>query len=601
MFLANLKVAPAGGGGGGSAAPGGDGRPPIIYPPTNPGQQPIQYPDGGALEDGDLWWDPDSGYLYIYLNGEWHPIGERPPVAVQPTPPDYNASGDVDNQYPIVEGDLWFDSDQLALYVAAEDEAGDLRWVITTPADRSVLQDEVDIPDLPFRFPSPKTGGGNPFDGMTVYNPVTKLWYVFNAGKNQWIDLPPGVNELSMTALLVRGPDDMNDQFAYRQADRDRLGTDALCYVNADTHEDWTRMVIPNHDLAGFDWTLITTAIIKGDQVSLIQFEKEDDPDLPDYTLRSDHKVESNFASVPPQGPYETKNGDISFLVKEPSGDAPFFDEEVIIRFKAIVNTGEDEIYYQENAPDPITDPELTAGNIWIDSTDNLLYVWTGDNWAEVSTCSGGGGGTGDYVKRKGDSMYGDLLFKWDEKTDDDDYLLSVRTNNTYNPKQRNFNGDYPEFELANSLYLGPKDDQSNSGLEIYAAAKGVNYGHYLEVSGRELWSAAYGTDGNITSTITHRYNGDFDFRSAGTSASGGFYVDVHNQDPNSKISFYANTSIELNTMSGYELYLDEQNGLTYNATIVETDDPKTVTNKEYVDTFLNKYGDTVGDATAPC
>ena len=56
------------------------------------------------------------------------------------------------SKYPIAEGDLWFDSDQLALYVAAEDEAGDLRWVITTPADRSVLQDEVDIPDLPFPF-----------------------------------------------------------------------------------------------------------------------------------------------------------------------------------------------------------------------------------------------------------------------------------------------------------------------------------------------------------------------------------------------------------------------------------------------------------------
>ena len=70
---------------------------------------------------------------------------------------------------------------------------------------------------------------------MTVYNPVTKLWYVFNAGKNQWIDLPPGVNELSMQPILVRGADDMSETFAYRQADRDRLGTDALCYVNADT------------------------------------------------------------------------------------------------------------------------------------------------------------------------------------------------------------------------------------------------------------------------------------------------------------------------------------------------------------------------------
>ena len=182
---------------------------------------------------------------------------------------------------------------------------------------------------------------------------------------------------------------------------------------------------------------------------------------------------------------------------------------------------------------------QINEGDLWVDINGNHLYVYYNGVWSEVTTCSAGdGGGTGDYVERKGDSMYGDLLFKWDEKTDDDDYLLSVRTNNTYNPKQRNFYGDYPEFKLANSLYLGPKDDQSNSGVEIYAAAKGVNYGHYLEVSGLELWSAAYGSDGNITSTFTHRFNGDFDFRSDGTSASGGFYVDVHNQDPNSKSQF---------------------------------------------------------------
>ena len=419
MFLANLKVAPAGGGGGGNTA-AGDGGAIIIYPMPDGGAPPTQDNDGKPIDKGDLWYDPNTGYIWIYDGTNWVPAGERPPVSVGPTPPQWNASGDTNNRYPIVEGDLWFDSDQLALYVAAEDELGDLRWVITTPADRSVLQDEVDIPDLPFRFPSPKTGGGDPFDGMTVYNPVTKLWYVFNAGKNQWIDLPPGVNELSMTALLVRGPDDMDESFAYRQADRDRLGTDALCYVNADTHEDWTRMVIPNHDLTGFDWTLITTAIIKGDQVSLIQFEKEDDPDLPDYTLRSDHQVESNFTVVPPAGPFEAKNGSISFLVKEPSGDAPFFDEEVIIRFKAIVNTGEDEIYYQENAPDPITDPELTAGNIWIDSDDNKLYVWNGTSWSEVTACTGTE--VGDYVLKAGDTMSGALTME------DADHIHMVNT-----------------------------------------------------------------------------------------------------------------------------------------------------------------------------
>ena len=181
MFLANLKVAPAGGGGGGSAAPGGDGRPPIIYPPTNPGQQPGTYPGGGALEDGDLWWDPDSGYLYIYLNGEWHPIGERPPVAVQPTPPDYNASGDIDNQYPIVEGDLWFDSDQGALYVAVTNVDGDLVWVITTPADRTILEDE--IPTTRYVFPAAA-------DKQIEVNDTTGISYIYNASKNQWIDLP---------------------------------------------------------------------------------------------------------------------------------------------------------------------------------------------------------------------------------------------------------------------------------------------------------------------------------------------------------------------------------------------------------------------------
>ena len=248
MFLANLKVAPAGGGGGGSAAPGGDGRPPIIYPPTNPGQQPGTYPGGGALEDGDLWWDPDSGYLYIYLNGEWHPIGERPPVAVQPTPPDYNASGDIDNQYPIVEGDLWFDSDQGALYVAVTNVDGDLVWVITTPADRTILEDE--IPTTRYVFPAAA-------DKQIEVNDTTGISYIYNASKNQWIDLP-----------------------------------------------------------------------------------------------------------------------------KSPGWQ-----------------------YFQDDAPEDNDENNLRPGDLWINSTDNLIYVWTGDNWAEVSTCSGGGGGTGDVTKEYVDAQ----------------------------------------------------------------------------------------------------------------------------------------------------------------------------------------------------
>ena len=349
IFLANLKVPPSGGGGGQSGAAGGGGSV-IIYPKPDGGAPPDKDNDGKPVDKGDLWFDPNTGYLWIYNGTEWVPIGERPPVSVQPTPPLWNSSGDTNNRYPLVEGDLWFDSDQLALYVAAYDVVGDLRWVITTPADRSVLQDEVDIPDNPFVFPSPILGnGGNPFDGMTVYNDTTKLWYVYNANKNQWIDLPPGVNELSLTAILVRGADDFDETFEFNQADRDRLQTNALCYVNADDHDDFTRIVIPDFDTAGFDWSFILRGLQAGDQLTLIQKDETDPNDI--FPFRSDYLTVGEIVENS-----ESFNTEISFESEQPL-HVPLFDEPVLIRFKAIVNTGEDEIYYQENAPDPITTP----------------------------------------------------------------------------------------------------------------------------------------------------------------------------------------------------------------------------------------------------
>ena len=399
IFLANLKVPPSGGGGGQSGAAGGGGSV-IIYPKPDGGSPPTSDNDGKPIDKGDLWFDPNTGLIWIYDGNNWVPIGDRPPVSISPNPPLWNPAGDTNNRYPIVEGDLWFDSDQLALYVAAEDELGDLRWVITTPADRSVLQDEVDIPDLPFRFPSPKAGGGDPFDGMTVYNPVTKLWYVFNANKNQWIDLPPGVNELSLTAILVRGADDFDETFEFNQADRDRLGTDALCYVNADDHDAFTRIVIPDFDTAGFDWSFILRGLQAGDQLTLIQKDESDPDDI--FPFRSDYLTVGEIVENS-----ESFNTEISFESEQPL-HVPLFDEPVLIRFKAIVNTGEDEIYYQENAPDPITNPELTAGNIWIDSDDNKLYVWNGTSWSEVTACTGTE--VGDYVLKAGDTMSGPLV-----------------------------------------------------------------------------------------------------------------------------------------------------------------------------------------------
>ena len=233
-----------------------------------------------------------------------------------------------------------------------------------------------------------------------------------------------------------------------------------------------------------------------------------------------------------------------------------------------------------DNDGKPIQD-----GDLWVDINGNILYVYYDGVWSEVTACGTGTLDEKKFVKRSGDSMYGDLLFKDDEETDDADYLLSIRTNNTYNPRQRTFYGDYTEFKVENALYFGPKTDTSNLAFEVWAARSNGRGGHYFEVTGNEVWSGSYNTSNNFNSYLSHASDGSFLFRSE-RNGSGGFFVDVFGKGThNDYISFYADTSIRLNTDSGYTLKLDDDNGLTYNATIGDTDDAKTVTNKEYVDT----------------
>ena len=182
LFLCNLKVPPSGGGGGAGGAAGGGGSI-IIYPQPDGGQPPSQDNEGKPIDKGDLWFDPNTGLLWVYNGTDWLPVGDRPPVYVNPTPPLWNSSGDTDNRYPIREGDLWYDSEQLALYVAALDADDDLVWIIATPANRSAVDDEV--AGNPFVLPA------NAADRQEEYNPVTDTWYVYNAPKQQWIDFNP--------------------------------------------------------------------------------------------------------------------------------------------------------------------------------------------------------------------------------------------------------------------------------------------------------------------------------------------------------------------------------------------------------------------------
>ena len=69
LFLANLKVTPAGGGGGGTAAGGGGSV--IIHPGPQP---PITDNDNRPIQEGDLWVDINGNILYVYYDGVWSEV-----------------------------------------------------------------------------------------------------------------------------------------------------------------------------------------------------------------------------------------------------------------------------------------------------------------------------------------------------------------------------------------------------------------------------------------------------------------------------------------------------------------------------------------------
>ena len=461
LFLTNLKVPPSGGGGGQGGAAGGGGSI-IIYPQPDGGPQPDKDNDGKPIDKGDIWFDPNTGLLWVYNGTVWLPVGDRPPVSIGANPPIWNSSGDTNNRYPIREGDLWFDSDQLALYVAANDSNDNLVWVITIPADRSVLLAEV--PVNPFVFPSPAPGTyAN--DGDTVYNPTTELWYIYNGSKNQWIDLPPGRQELSLQAILLRGADNFPTTFEYEPADRVTYDTDALCYVNADDHPSFTRIVVPFVDTAGFDWTVMLRSIRKGDQLSLVQIDAVDplDPD-DDFPFRSDYLTISDITENA-----ESINIDIDYQQENPI-HLPLFGEPVAIRFKAIVNVGDREIYYQDTAPDSTTNPDLVEGNLWVDTDDNKMYVWNGSAWSEVTACAGIS--EGEYVRKEGgDSMEGPLTIEGPRKAGDDPtkpYLVSsIKTLNIDNAQN---SGLHLRHSGSSKVYIGSDDVAFASNIKFNRA-----------------------------------------------------------------------------------------------------------------------------------
>jgi hypothetical protein len=173
LLLCNLKSSSGGGVSGGNGVGGGGGN--III--ENGPNGPITDGDGVPVNDGDLWYDPLNGWLHVYHQGQWLVVAGDPPVLMSAMPPDQDYG-----EHPIQEGSLWFDTEQLALYVAGKDSLGAMRWITAIPSDRSAVDDTVNIPFVPPGIAS---------TGTEATNPVTGIVYVYNATKKQWIDKAP--------------------------------------------------------------------------------------------------------------------------------------------------------------------------------------------------------------------------------------------------------------------------------------------------------------------------------------------------------------------------------------------------------------------------
>ena len=143
---------------------------------------PTQDANGTPVLPGMLWYNPDTGHLFVRSanNLEWIPIAGLPSAEFSADPPTEDRGG-----HPIEPGDLWWDTDLAALFVAALDATDQMVWVVALPADRAAVPDT----QLPFQFPFST-------DGRIETNPTTGIRYIYHAAKNQWIDIPTTGNSI---------------------------------------------------------------------------------------------------------------------------------------------------------------------------------------------------------------------------------------------------------------------------------------------------------------------------------------------------------------------------------------------------------------------
>ena len=348
-------------------------------------------------------------------------------------PPDYAS-----------QKDLWYDTSLGAFFIAQYDSSGSyVTWVVVNPADHRELL-SVDVDQSGVVFPQGTT------NEQEFIHPTNGVKYYFKALKNQWVDKElPGLDTfvlkegdtmtgvLQLPNLIVTGDDTVEAHIELNEglltADDSVAGEEQRLYWNGDTvakHED---VVTLTNSVINIDQHIenITPYVYRG----LLKNSLTEDPET--YVMYASGTATDNIASADEvflsgQGSLSSPDLDISSinigmyveiqlventdvltgkvtskqsvtggvrLEIEPtrySDRAVVADSVAHIRiFSVADSSAKAGVFYQQTAPAEPQDV-LKEGQLWIDSKTNLQYVWNGEEWVEVGSACGSGGGGSD-------------------------------------------------------------------------------------------------------------------------------------------------------------------------------------------------------------
>ena len=350
-------------------------------------------------------------------------VQDSPPPT--PLPPDYAS-----------QKDLWFDTSIGAFFIGALDESDvGVIWIIVNPADHRQF---LDVVAGEVKFPQ------GIVNGQVFVHPNTGVKYYFKAAKSQWMDKDlPGLDTfvlregdtmtgaLQLPNLIVTGDDTVEAHIELNEglltADDSVVGEEQRLYWNGDTvakHEDVVRLT---NTVVNIDQHIenITPYTYRGllefsdtQQDSVYSLYKSDGDFTDDHSQTAKIYLADTSAAIDvtslTKGMYvEVQNTDgvdvltgkvldkavagvgivITLDVTRSQGTSVLGVKSHVRIFKVADSSDKPTVYFQPNIPDEDLE-SVKPGQLWVDSSTNIQYIWTGKEWSEVGAACGGGSST---------------------------------------------------------------------------------------------------------------------------------------------------------------------------------------------------------------